>query len=89
MFRYALPFPSAPGKTEDDIKSISASFTANPSGHTESRKRRGITLAASTRPFDLWFKSRLKELFPPQVDFDKPLPVIVRIFDSIAVMARA
>jgi hypothetical protein len=239
MFRYALPFPTAPGKTEDDIKSIAAYFKANPSGYAESRKRLGITLeraylqpspmgnvvvsyvesdkpfaevargmatsdleadrtfvsmvanihgidmrqppagpppetigewvdprvtarkaglgfmapllpgksdagraflreaivrraaefaesrrswgqnaeivtlnptpmgdmicvylegndpvqgnrdfAASSRPFDLWFKSQLKVLFPPQVDFDKPVPAITQIFDSVAIMAK-
>jgi hypothetical protein len=44
--------------------------------------------ASSTRPFDLWFKSRLKELFPPQVDFDKPVPAVVQIFDSVAILAK-
>jgi hypothetical protein len=239
MFRYVLPFPAAPGKTENDIKSIGAYFNANPSAYAESRKRVGVALeraylqstpmglavvsyvegekpfaevmhtwatsdleadrafvsmvakihgvdlrqppagpppetigewvdsrvtthkaglafmapllpgksdagrafmkeaivmraaefaesrrawgqnmeivtlnptpmgdmicvylegndpvkgnrdfAASTRPFDLWFKGQLKGLFPPQVDFDKPVPVVQQIFDSAAVRAR-
>jgi hypothetical protein len=45
--------------------------------------------AASTRPFDLWFRGRLKELFPPQVDFDKPVPGVAQIFDSVSVLVRA
>jgi hypothetical protein len=239
MFRYALPFPTAPGKTEADIKSIPAYFMSNPAGYAESRKRHGVSLervymlpgpmgnvvvaylesekpfaevahgfatsnleadrtfvdmvakihgvdlhqppagappetvgewvdaqvttrktglafmaplipgkteagrafakeafvkrvaefaesrrllgqnieivtlcptpmgdmicvylegndpvkgnlglSTSTRPFDLWFKGQLKQIFPPQVDFDKPLPPIAQIFDSVAVLAR-
>jgi hypothetical protein len=47
-----------------------------------------LAFAASTRPFDLWFKGKLKELFPPQIDFDKPLPAASQIFDSVAVRAK-
>jgi hypothetical protein len=32
--------------------------------------------AASTRPFDAWFKDQLKGLFPPQIDFNQPLPPV-------------
>jgi hypothetical protein len=44
--------------------------------------------AASKLPFDLWFKGQLKGLFPPQVDFNQPLPAVMEIFDSVAVMSR-
>jgi hypothetical protein len=30
--------------------------------------------AASSRPYDRWFKDSLKELFPPLIDFDQPVP---------------
>jgi hypothetical protein len=38
--------------------------------------------AASTSPFDRWFKDGLKKLFPPEVDFDKPVTGVHEIFDS-------
>jgi hypothetical protein len=37
--------------------------------------------AASRRPFDRWFKDRLKEVFPPQIDFDQPVPTNEEIWD--------
>jgi len=37
--------------------------------------------AASTRPFDVWFKDRLKELFPPEIDFSRPVPPVEQIWD--------
>lgn len=40
--------------------------------------------AASTRPYDVWFKDRLKQLFPPDIDFNQPLPPIAQIFDYTA-----
>ena len=40
--------------------------------------------AASTRPFDVWFKGRLEGIFPPSIDFGKPLPPIEELFDSLA-----
>jgi hypothetical protein len=43
MFRYALPFPTAPGKTEADIRSIPEFFRTNPDGYAKSRSRLGIT----------------------------------------------
>jgi len=44
MFRYAIPFPVVPGKTEADVRSIASYFQANPSEHRESRKRLGISV---------------------------------------------
>lgn len=44
--------------------------------------------AASTEPFDVAFKEELTHLFPPFVDFSKPVPGISEIFDSRAVLAR-
>jgi hypothetical protein len=38
--------------------------------------------AASSAPFDRWFKDELKKLFPPEIDFDQPVPGIEEIFDS-------
>jgi hypothetical protein len=40
--------------------------------------------AASTRPFDVWFKDRLKELFPPEIDFSRPVPPVEQIWDYSA-----
>jgi hypothetical protein len=44
MNRTALLFPVLPGKTEEDIKSISEKFRADPKGYFESRQRAGVTL---------------------------------------------
>ena len=41
-------------------------------------------LAASNAPFDRWFKDELKKLFPPEVDFDQPVPGVEPFFDSQA-----
>jgi len=38
--------------------------------------------AASTKPFDLWFKEQLVGLFPDEVDFSKPVDPTEEIFDS-------
>lgn len=43
------------------------------------------SFAASTRPYDVWFKDRLKTIFPPEIDFNKPLPPVEQIFDHVAV----
>jgi hypothetical protein len=43
--------------------------------------------AASTRPYDVWFKERLKELFPPDIDFNQPLPPIKTLVDYVAELA--
>jgi hypothetical protein len=43
--------------------------------------------AASTRPYDVWFKDQLKGLFPPEVDLGKPLPPITQLFDYVAELA--
>lgn len=40
--------------------------------------------AASDAPFDRWFKEQLATLFPPQVDFNQPVPPVREIFDSEA-----
>ncbi|MDQ6900114.1 MAG: hypothetical protein M3072_11505 [Candidatus Dormibacteraeota bacterium] len=45
--------------------------------------------AASTRPYDVWFKDRLKELFPPELDFNQPLPPIEQVFDYLAQLVPA
>jgi len=37
--------------------------------------------AASTRPYDRWFKDSLKELFPPFIDFDQPVPPNETVWD--------
>ena len=43
--------------------------------------------AASTRPFDVWFKDQLTTIFPPQIDFSQPLPPIQQLFDSVGELA--
>jgi hypothetical protein len=45
--------------------------------------------AASRSPYDVWFRRRLKELFPPEVDFDRPLPPVTELFDSLALTVTA
>ena len=41
--------------------------------------------AASQTPYDRWFKDELKKIFPPEVDFDKPVPGVEEFFDSLKV----
>ena len=41
--------------------------------------------AASQDPFDLWFKEQLTKIFPPAVDFSKPIEGVEEIFDSTKV----
>jgi hypothetical protein len=43
--------------------------------------------AASQKPFDRWFKDRCKEIFPPFVNFDEPVPANEELFDSAQLMA--
>jgi hypothetical protein len=38
--------------------------------------------AESRSPFDVWFKEECKRFFPPDVDFNQPLPPITEVFDS-------
>lgn len=37
--------------------------------------------AASSRAYDRWFKDSLKELFPPFIDFDQPVPPNETVWD--------
>lgn len=39
--------------------------------------------AASTRPYDVWFKEQLTRIFPPVVDFSQPLPPIEQLWDYV------
>jgi len=39
--------------------------------------------AASSAPFDRWFKDRCKEIFPAFIDFDQPVPRNEEIFSSV------
>jgi hypothetical protein len=41
--------------------------------------------AASQEPFDLWFKEQLATIFPPAIDFTKPVEGIEETFDSTKV----
>ena len=41
--------------------------------------------AASQEPFDLWFKGELTKIFPPAVDWSKPVEGIEELFDSTKV----
>lgn len=42
--------------------------------------------AESRSEFDVWFKERCREIFPPQVDFNQPLPAVAELFDSQEVL---
>ncbi len=44
MFKNAVPFPTAPGKSEDDLKRIPAFLRANMDQYRESRRRLGTTV---------------------------------------------
>ena len=44
---------------------------------------------ASDAPYDRWFKDQLKGLFPPEIDFDQPVPGIEEIFDSRELLVRS
>jgi hypothetical protein len=37
--------------------------------------------AASSGPYDIWFKEQLATLFPPAVDFSQPVPPVDQIWD--------
>lgn len=37
--------------------------------------------AASQTPYDRWFKDQLKSIFPPEIDFDQPVPPVSTIWD--------
>ena len=41
--------------------------------------------AASQEPFDLWFKEELTKIFPPTIDWSKPVEGIEELFDSTKV----
>ena len=41
--------------------------------------------AASQEPFDLWFKEELKKIFPPAIDWSKPVEGVEELFDSTKV----
>jgi hypothetical protein len=46
--------------------------------------------AASQSAYDRWFKDSCKEIFPPELSFDNPLPPIRQIFDwSVAPVGAA
>jgi hypothetical protein len=45
-----------------------------------------VKFAASTAPFDVWFKEQLGTIFPPEIDFNQPAPAGREIFDSTAIL---
>jgi len=45
--------------------------------------------AASGAPYDRWFKDRLKELFPPFIDFGQPVPANETVWDWTRDQARS
>ena len=45
--------------------------------------------AASDDPFDVWFRGELAKLFPPEIDFGKPVPGVTEIFDSVQLNTQA
>jgi hypothetical protein len=44
-------------------------------------RRANRQFAASDRPYDRWFKDSLKDLFPPFIDFDQPVPPNETVWD--------
>jgi hypothetical protein len=38
--------------------------------------------AASRSDYDVWFKEQCTHVFPPQIDFNQPIPPVTEIFDS-------
>jgi len=38
--------------------------------------------AASRSDYDVWFKEQCTHVFPPQIDFNQPVPPVTEIFDS-------
>ncbi|MDQ6848318.1 MAG: hypothetical protein M3019_12190 [Candidatus Dormibacteraeota bacterium] len=38
--------------------------------------------AESKSEYDTWFKDQCKEIFPPEIDFNEPVPPVTQIFDS-------
>ncbi len=38
--------------------------------------------AESRDEYDVWFKDQCKQIFPPEIDFNEPLPPITEVFDS-------
>jgi hypothetical protein len=40
--------------------------------------------AASRTPYDAWFKDELKSVFPPEIDFNQPVPKVEPIWDYVA-----
>jgi hypothetical protein len=48
-----------------------------------------IQWAASQDPFNVWFRAECAKLFPPFVDFSKPIEGVSEIFDSAALLAHA
>jgi hypothetical protein len=45
--------------------------------------------AASSSPFDVYFKGELAKIFPPYVDFGQPVPGVEEMFDSTRILAPA
>jgi len=43
--------------------------------------------AASRGAHDVWFKEQCSKIFPPEIDFNVPIPPITQIFDSEEVLA--
>jgi len=41
------------------------------------------SFAASQTPYDRWFKARCREIFPPFIDFDQPVPPNEEIFSWV------
>lgn len=37
--------------------------------------------AASQRPYDVWFKQQLGTIFPPEIDFNQPVPPVRQLLD--------
>jgi hypothetical protein len=44
--------------------------------------------AASQSPFDRWFKDECKNIFPPMINFDEPIPPVEAFFDSATLLQK-
>jgi hypothetical protein len=49
----------------------------------EDPEKSNTGFAASQSPHDRWFKDQLRTIFPPQIDFDEPVPPVTTIWDWV------
>ena len=82
MYRYALPFPVLPGKSDADPKAIAEYFRAHPDDYRESRTAAGVTLERAylqKTPMGSFVVAYIESegdatsTFAASADFSKPL----------------